>query len=757
MTARDLLWLVLGTVAVPLLIEGGNGCGFQSPAAAPIDDNAYTCGCRCDAAPVTKAVRIVANSDDAEQDGSDVRLGGNDLHIGPNVVGLRFVNVGIPKGANIVSAAVQFTANADDAVPTSVAIVGVGDTNSPTFSNTANDISNRPRTLPSVPWSPAPWLSKEAGPAERTPDLSALLAELVDQQDWSGNSPVVLRFEVGTGQRRPVEFSGDQTRAAVLQVTFTAPLSVDVPVCATPDVVAQNMNGLLPQVVADADCRGRVTDNVRALGAACGYPTASCSCELVIPDQGDATFDRDVCEDATCSAVPVDTTCSNFDPNGFWDCVRTGGSEASCAHFIAANSAGGGAPVCLATERTPGMAARLFGNHSTCDVSGSSHIEVGDREPKHDPHTTGTVDILGDPCPGGGCAVGASIGLAMAPITFSVQFASDPTFFDLSAAGDTTLTTLDGVDAVFTQNSVRGTGNGRRGSDGLAVNALNEQPLTLGIDWVNQGCDLNGNLASTVDGENPVGTCDGDPRTPCTADSPDCDDPGGPCVFPDHDVEPMSVNVALAGSLVNQPPTATAGADQTVECTSTAGASFILDGSTTDPDQNATLASWRAGSRTGPEVGETLVSEQSLGVGAQQTYVLRVIDTFAQADEDVTHVAVVDTTPPKLTVTVSPASLGPPSHKLVPITATVVATDTCDADPVVRLVSIVSNEPDNGLGDGDQPDDIQGATLGADDRDFLLRRERSGTGSGRTYTITYSATDASGNTAVRQATVTVPH
>jgi endo-1,4-beta-xylanase len=151
------------------------------------------------------------------------------------------------------------------------------------------------------------------------------------------------------------------------------------------------------------------------------------------------------------------------------------------------------------------------------------------------------------------------------------------------------------------------------------------------------------------------------------------------------------------------------------------------------------------------------VSEQSLGVGAQQTYVLRVIDTFAQADESETHVPVVDTTPPNLSVSVSPAQLFPSNHKLVAITVTIVATDTCDANPVVRLVSITSNEPDNGIGDGDKPQDIQGATFGADDRQFLLRNERSGTGPGRVYTITYSATDASGNTTVRQATVTVPH
>ena len=54
------------------------------------------------------------------------------------------------------------------------------------------------------------------------------------------------------------------------------------------------------------------------------------------------------------------------------------------------------------------------------------------------------------------------------------------------------------------------------------------------------------------------------------------------------------------------------------------------------------------------------------------------------------------------------------------------------------------------------PDDIQGANFGTDDRQFELRNERSGTGRGRLYTVTYSATDASGNKTVRQATVTVP-
>jgi hypothetical protein len=397
-----------------------------------------------------------------------------------------------------------------------------------------------------------------------------------------------------------------------------------------------------------------------------------------------------------------------------------------------------------------------FGHRSTCEVEGSSHIEVGDREPTHDPETVGTVQLLGDPCPGGGCAVAASFALAMDPVTFSVRWASDPTFSDLSASADSRATTVvSGVDATFAAEGVGGTGNGRRGSSGLAVSSENQEPLTVGIDWTGKACDLAGNLASTVDGENPDGTCAGDGATPCTADSPDCDDVGGPCELEAEDVEEMIVDVYASGTLVNQPPSAAAGSDQVVECTSTAGASFTLDGAASDPDDDLAVIGWRKG-RTGPEVSQDLVTTQALGVGVMQAYVLRTIDSYAQSDEDDSLVAVVDTTPPQLAVSVTPSRLWSPNHKLVSVSATVTATDTCDAAPAVRLVSITSNEPDNGLGDGDQPRDIQGAAFGTDDRQFQLRNERSGTGRGRIYTITYSAMDASGNSTSSQATVAVP-
>jgi hypothetical protein len=96
---------------------------------------------------------------------------------------------------------------------------------------------------------------------------------------------------------------------------------------------------------------------------------------------------------------------------------------------------------------------------------------------------------------------------------------------------------------------------------------------------------------------------------------------------------------------------------------------------------------------------------------------------------------------------------------MVDITATVTATDICDAAPTVVLTSVTSNEPDDakGNGDGKTVDDIQGADVGTEDYSFQLRAERAGGGDGRIYTITYRVTDASGNSASASATVVVPH
>ncbi len=116
-----------------------------------------------------------------------------------------------------------------------------------------------------------------------------------------------------------------------------------------------------------------------------------------------------------------------------------------------------------------------------------------------------------------------------------------------------------------------------------------------------------------------------------------------------------------------------------------------------------------------------------------------------------------DSTPPMISASPNPSVLWPPNHKLHDINVDVLVFDACDANPAVELVSIMSSEPDNGTGDGNTPGDIQGADLGSDDRAFQLRAERSGPGSGRTYSALYRVTDGASNHSDFLVTVLVPH
>ncbi len=116
----------------------------------------------------------------------------------------------------------------------------------------------------------------------------------------------------------------------------------------------------------------------------------------------------------------------------------------------------------------------------------------------------------------------------------------------------------------------------------------------------------------------------------------------------------------------------------------------------------------------------------------------------------------IDKTRPELTVGLDKETLGPPNHKLETVTAAVYASDPLSGIASWSLTSITSNEPDNGSDDGNTENDIQNAESGTPDTVFELRAERSGTGSGRVYTIVYTATDHAGNSITVPAQVTVP-
>jgi len=189
-----------------------------------------------------------------------------------------------------------------------------------------------------------------------------------------------------------------------------------------------------------------------------------------------------------------------------------------------------------------------------------------------------------------------------------------------------------------------------------------------------------------------------------------------------------------------------------VECTSADATDVTLDGSaSSDPDNNIALFAWRRDSRTGADVGGDPVVHLTQPLGVTQPYVLAVVDTAGQASTDTTAVTVLDSTAPTITsVSVSPATLWPPNHKMVPVTVAAAASDACGAASCT-IASITSNESVNGQGDGNTAADSQiTGPLTA-----TVRAERSGGGSGRVYTLSVRCTDPSGNASTGTTTVAV--
>ena len=128
--------------------------------------------------------------------------------------------------------------------------------------------------------------------------------------------------------------------------------------------------------------------------------------------------------------------------------------------------------------------------------------------------------------------------------------------------------------------------------------------------------------------------------------------------------------------------------------------------------------------------------------------------SFLDAQFDNFKLAPNDTcTPPVIaSVTATPSVIWPPNHEMVPVTVLADASAAC-GPPVCRIVSITSDEPANGAGDGNTSPDALFVGLTAE-----IRAERAGGGFlGRTYTITVECTDTAGNTTRKDTTVFVPH
>ncbi len=173
----------------------------------------------------TFEVAVASPSDDAEEsDSGSLSLLSSDLELvydGSNqTVGMRFNGITIPRGASIIEATVQFQVDEVSLKETYLTIQGEDSDNPVTFSS-ANNITSRPRTTASLSWSPRLWPTVgEAGADQRTPNIAAIIQEILDRPSWhSGNSLVLIIS--GTGERTAESYDGDVNGAPLLHVKYS--------------------------------------------------------------------------------------------------------------------------------------------------------------------------------------------------------------------------------------------------------------------------------------------------------------------------------------------------------------------------------------------------------------------------------------------------------------------------------------------------------------------------------------------------------
>jgi len=189
---------------------------------------------------VTLAIKLTAGDNDAEEHlNAGMDVGSSDLEIPYEDSGtpsatdeqltcLRYI-LPLAKGAQVTKASVEFTCDEtkDGSKPVNLIIEGQLALNPPAFTTTAKDLTGRaPWTAAQVAWAVENWTA--VGQKSSTPDLAAILQELVNQEGWVSENAVVLAFRddkssPSTGLRCADAFEDGATLAPVLRLEVLVP------------------------------------------------------------------------------------------------------------------------------------------------------------------------------------------------------------------------------------------------------------------------------------------------------------------------------------------------------------------------------------------------------------------------------------------------------------------------------------------------------------------------------------------------------
>ena len=135
-------------------------------------------------------------------------------------MGLRFPGVGVPQGATIAAAYVEFETDEVSNDATSLVIQGQAADDAPAFTLDVGNLTSRPTVASSVPWATVPaWVVNSK---QRTPDLAPIVQQIVNRPGWATQHALVVIID-GTGRRTAEAVEGEAAAAPLLHVEYIAP------------------------------------------------------------------------------------------------------------------------------------------------------------------------------------------------------------------------------------------------------------------------------------------------------------------------------------------------------------------------------------------------------------------------------------------------------------------------------------------------------------------------------------------------------
>ena len=175
----------------------------------------------------TAIIPVASSSDDAEESAAgvptlastDIELV-NDGALGDQLVGLRFGGLAIPRNAPVATAHIQFAADETQTEATALTLRAQATGNAAPFTTTTNDLSSRLRTSASAAWNPSAWNTiGEISTAQRTPNLAAVVQEVLNRPDWTSGNAIAFLIN-GTGLRTADAFDKPNATPALLTITY---------------------------------------------------------------------------------------------------------------------------------------------------------------------------------------------------------------------------------------------------------------------------------------------------------------------------------------------------------------------------------------------------------------------------------------------------------------------------------------------------------------------------------------------------------